>query len=963
MLRMLEAQAPAKQTATDTISTLSGRLTNGTLLEDRRAAILGLRSFAKDYPASVASDALRPLIGCLVKDSEDIDTTKVVLETLLALFEPSETSLEASEDIALWLADEFSQRQDNTTILLDLLDKPDFYSRFYSLRLLQAIFTSREERTQESILTAPLGTTRLVATLDDPRDGIRNTGLRLLCGLTETSPELQKLVAFENAFDRIFALMEADGSLLQGGIVVQDCLTLLHNLIRDNTANQSLFRESGGIAQLSSILPGGPKKKTSSLSLSPEGEWMSPESSKNVWGLLSIMRLFLIPGSISTQPNQLAFHKHGITQQVLELAFDKSSTLATRAEALNTCADIIRGNARLQEGFGQYQVTPIMENEHPTNGAASPVVTPKLYVIEALLELALLTTSNSLFGARFAACECIKAYFHNHHTIKLHFLQRAVSGHTSGEYEPANVLSTLVSGPSASKDPYRVWFAAVLVLHLIYDDLEAKNIVMNVVEGNAENGEEVVTYIQTLAGHMVTALKSNDNERVCVAYLMLLSGWLFEAAPAVDDFLNEGSTLQTLIQTASRIAPDNVVRRGLCACLLGTIYEFSTKDSPIARRDLQPVLTSRLGRERYLSAVNGLRKHPLIRDFEVLPMSTLKDSNGTPTVLFDTTFVEFLKDNFSRLARAIDRDPGLEVHITHNGVDRDLVDVLRSQLEEKNQALQKTESDLLSIESKLNQERADHKRTQESSTAEINRVKSLTEAIKKSQEQEQARMEAAHERVIRDMEAQYKQATQQMQVQIQKSQREGSEAVEKAKRPLQDEITTLKQAKDEQQQKLSKANEEKNKNSKAVQELQQLAKRSKEEHTEAQTIITSLKSDLRKKDNQIDDLKKAKVQLEASVEKGKSENDQLRTRSQDQIWAVKDAEEKIRKAEQIAKDKEEARSKAQGELDDMLMVLADIEEKRTKDKARLKELGEQISDDEDEDDDEEEEEEDPSDVD
>lgn len=94
-MRMLEAQAPAKQTATDTITTLSGRLASATLLEDRRAAILGLRSFAKEYPASVASGALRGLIACLTKDAEDVDTIKVVLETLLMLFNPNEHSVGA----------------------------------------------------------------------------------------------------------------------------------------------------------------------------------------------------------------------------------------------------------------------------------------------------------------------------------------------------------------------------------------------------------------------------------------------------------------------------------------------------------------------------------------------------------------------------------------------------------------------------------------------------------------------------------------------------------------------------------------------------------------------------------------------------------------------------------------------------------------------------------------------------
>lgn len=63
------------------------------LLEDRRAAIQGLRSFAKGYPASVASGGLRALISSLRNDSDDVDTIKVVLETLLMLFAPDENSV------------------------------------------------------------------------------------------------------------------------------------------------------------------------------------------------------------------------------------------------------------------------------------------------------------------------------------------------------------------------------------------------------------------------------------------------------------------------------------------------------------------------------------------------------------------------------------------------------------------------------------------------------------------------------------------------------------------------------------------------------------------------------------------------------------------------------------------------------------------------------------------------------
>lgn len=169
-------QPPPLQNATDTIQTLSNRLINATLLEDRRGAILGLKSFAKQYPASVGSGALRQLIGTLNTEVDDVDTSKIALETILHLFNPAEDSLEASETLALWLADEFTQRQDNITLLLDRLDVDDFYNRLYALEIISAISRLRPQRTQECILAAPLGTTRLVAVLDERREEIQ-TGI------------------------------------------------------------------------------------------------------------------------------------------------------------------------------------------------------------------------------------------------------------------------------------------------------------------------------------------------------------------------------------------------------------------------------------------------------------------------------------------------------------------------------------------------------------------------------------------------------------------------------------------------------------------------------------------------------------------------------------------------------------------------------------------------------------------
>lgn len=64
----------------------------------------------------------------------------------------------------------------------------------------------------------------------------------LLIQLTKGNANIQKIVAFENAFDRIFDVIEQEGSA-DGGIVVEDCLLLMLNLLRGNVSNQNFFKE------------------------------------------------------------------------------------------------------------------------------------------------------------------------------------------------------------------------------------------------------------------------------------------------------------------------------------------------------------------------------------------------------------------------------------------------------------------------------------------------------------------------------------------------------------------------------------------------------------------------------------------------------------------------------------------------------------------------------------------------
>ncbi|KAJ9272846.1 hypothetical protein DTO212C5_1107 [Paecilomyces variotii] len=1010
MFRILESQAPAKQTATDTISTLSNRLQSATLVEDRRVAILGLRSFAKIYPASVASGALRALISSLRNDGEDVDTVKVVLETLLMLFSPDENSPEASDEIALWLADEFTQRQDNITALLDLLDNRDFYSRLYSLQLISQICGARPERTQECIFTAPLGISRLVSMLSDAREPVRNEALVLLIALTPSSPELQKVVAFENAFELTFSLIEAEGGLTHGSEVVEDCLSLLANLLRFNVSNQSYFRETGCVKRLTKLLADA---------IEPQGDedvppWILAHRDKNIWGLLAIVQLFLVKGGVSTPASQVAFWQSGLMEQALRTAFSQEFDVRITAKALVTSADLIRGNPSLQEKFADVEVTWGSQPRVPpqANGDSKINELPRINVIEALLKLTLEPAPVNVLDARLAAGECMKAFFEKHSGIRHHVLRRAIDGHVSGNDLIPNILSVLVEAPESrgNADPYQTWLASVLMFHLLFEDPEAKAIAMKVTEGDAESGEEVVTCVQTILGNLITGMQRGDDERITVGYLMLLCGWLFEDPDAVNDFLGEGSSIQSLIQDIKQRGISSSLVPGLCSILLGIVYEFSTKDSPIPRTTLHDLLLTRLGREQYIDKITKLRELPLVRDFEVLPQTSQGAHDGLPEIFFDRTFIEFLKDNFSRLLRAIDRDPGFEIPIIANGIQkgisRELVDDLRAQVEDRTRAVQKLESDLLELQRKLEQEHLDHRRTKDSTALELTRIKQINETLQRNHEQELSRLDeqhkqarnelikqhgeqlrtvdeqlkrtsVEHERRSADLRTQYEAETASLKKTISSleskladvTQRSAAE-IDSLKKTIQTLEADLDKAREDHRQELKTAHEEHSSKSseleKQVESAEQRADKAEHRAQQAEEQARNADERARKAEKRAQDAEKeAKTandkaqkaeerarkaeEQKKSAGKGADDAEKRILKAQEQLKEVQAA---LEKAKAEAEEKEKARESAQAELEDLLIVFGDLEAKREQDKKRLKELGEEVSEDEDEDEDE-----------
>lgn len=112
-------------------------------------------------------------------------------------------------------------------------------------------------------------------------------------------------------------------------MTVQECLSLLANLLRLNASNQSYFRETGWAKKLAGLFSQAIVEENSKDSVA---DWARPQRDKNLWGLLAVVRLFLLKGSIGTQANQRSLWQSGVLAQVLEIAFHQSFDMTIRAE-------------------------------------------------------------------------------------------------------------------------------------------------------------------------------------------------------------------------------------------------------------------------------------------------------------------------------------------------------------------------------------------------------------------------------------------------------------------------------------------------------------------------------------------------------------------------------------------------------------------------------------------------------
>ncbi|KIY69815.1 hypothetical protein CYLTODRAFT_372068 [Cylindrobasidium torrendii FP15055 ss-10] len=685
------------QSATETIARLSDRLSPATLLSDRRASVLALKGLVRDWKQDVGDRALPGLLEVLYNDAEvDADIGKAVLETLTQLCEMDENSELGSKYTDAILATEKAVH-----VLFGLLADNTFYTRFATLQFLSALLQNRRQVVQGYFLTASSGATSMVAVLEDQREIIRNEGISVVQSLITNSPDIQKILAFQGAFERLFNTIRQEGGV-EGGAVAREALACVDALLRFNSSNQSYFRETGIPPALCTLLSFAPNI---SFQEPPPQEfalqfWDTPKLN-NASYVVAIVGMLL--GSKGGSEQEVVT----FTRFLVELSLASNAPTPLKTQALQLLP------ANLAFPLSSVIITPYMPVPE-TNGEEWDRLEPAS-ALDALVELALHGEYNGLYDDKKskngleirAAAANVFENFVKPDNVK-EAIVNAMLTIEGSEPPPATPLLRALVAPhsSSSAGITSTHMACILFAHLIRSSPEAKKAARQIIPKVApipatpgggsffvpadgappptpepeeeDDDDDMQTILQILNENLSLAFLSRSHvnnsdresrewERLIIGYLTLLSQWLWDDAPSVTEFLNAGG-MAVLVEPINHITDVESVVPCMCAFLLGVCYEFNREPGEITRQSTHTIL-QRLGIDALVGCVSRLREDDRFKTvgpdtsvYTYPPPSLVAAPGQQPKepegeIWFDWAFIDFWKSNYFTVQRGLGMEP------------------------------------------------------------------------------------------------------------------------------------------------------------------------------------------------------------------------------------------------------------------------------------------------------------------
>ncbi|XP_049900168.1 general vesicular transport factor p115 isoform X3 [Epinephelus moara] len=628
----------------ETIQKLCDRVASSTLLEDRRDAVRALKSLSKKYRMEVGTQAMDHLINILQTDRSDSEILGYALDTLYNIIcndeeeeqdesedavtplpasgkqknvsMPDEAAQKQADDLGAQFTDQFIQDPEHVTLLLTLLEEFDFHVRWPGVKLLTALLKNQGPQVQGVILVSPMGVSRLMDLLADSREVIRNDGLLLLQQLTKSNAAIQKIVAFENAFERLLDIITEEGSS-DGGIVVEDCLLLLLNLLKNNSSNQNFFKEGSYIQRMKPWFEVG-----------DDNSGWSAQKVTNLHLMLQLVRVMVSPVNSpgATASCQKSMYQCGLLQQLCTILMATGVPADILTETINTVSEVIRGSQVNQDYFAS------------VNAPSNP---PRPAIVVLLMSM---VNERQPFVLRCAVLYCFQCFLYKNQKGQGEIVATLLPSTID-----ANSISAgqLLCGGLFSADSLSNWCAAVALAHALQDNLTQKEQLLRV-QLATSLGKPPVSLLQ----QCTNILSQGSKVQTRVGLLMLLCTWISNCPIAVTHFLHNQENVPFLTaQISENLGEDERLVQGLCALLLGIcIYYNDNSLENYTKEKLKQLIEKRIGKENFVEKLGFITKHELYSRAAQKPQPVFPSPEQ---MLFDHEFTKLVKELEGVITKAV----------------------------------------------------------------------------------------------------------------------------------------------------------------------------------------------------------------------------------------------------------------------------------------------------------------------
>ncbi|XP_058036429.1 general vesicular transport factor p115 isoform X2 [Ahaetulla prasina] len=616
----------------DTIQKLCDRVASSTLLEDRRDAVRALKSLSKKYRLEVGIQAMSHLIHVLQTDRSDSEIIGYALDTLCNIMsndleeeEQEENSQKQTEDFGSQFTEIFIKQHENVTLLLTYLEEFDFHVRWPGVKLLTVLLKQQGPQVQQIILVSPMGVSRLMDLLADSREVIRNDGVLLLQQLTKSNAAIQKIVAFENAFERLLDIITDEGNS-DGGIVVEDCLLLLQNLLKNNNSNQNFFKEGSYIQRMKPWFEVG-----------DDNAGWSAQKVTNLHLMLQLVRVLVSPTNPpgATSSCQKTMFHCGLLQQLCTILMATGVPADILTETINTVSEVIRGSQMNQDYFAS------------VNAPSNP---PRPAIVVLLMSM---VNERQPFVLRCAVLYCFQCFLYKN---------QKGQGEIVSTLLPSTIDATgnsvsagqLLCGGLFSTDSVSNWCAAVALAHALQENAILKEQLLRV-QLATSIGNPPVSLLQQCTNILSQGDKIDrrgSKVQTRVGLLMLLCTWLSNCPIAVTHFLHNSANIPFLTgQIAENLGEEEQLVQGLCALLLGiSIYYNDNSLENYKKEKLKQLIEKRIGKEIFIEKLGFISKHEFYSRAAQKPQPNFSSPDH---MMFDHEFTKLVKELEGVITKAV----------------------------------------------------------------------------------------------------------------------------------------------------------------------------------------------------------------------------------------------------------------------------------------------------------------------